>query len=441
MVLRRSNSGFTLALVCSCALWAQSQDTGRAVRHHPVPVPESSQASSLLDKAEALLGKGDYEGAKPLLQQATEKDAKSYQAWYDLGYANQALNQRDEAMSAYRRSIDINPKVFESNRNLGLLLARAGQDQEAITYLKTATIRQPSSRAEQAREGVWLALGHLQSGHDPGAAERAYKEAVKLQPSDPQPHLLLAALYETSGNLESSRAEYQQALSAAQGEERALALHGLVNVAIASKQYGEAEANVRQYLAAAPGDSQAHLLLGRLLAAEGNNDDALAELNAAGSQNDAAVLREKAELLSAVGRQGEAAPIYKSLVDQNGNDAQLRYEYGIALMHQQQWPASQEQLMLAVKLRPNLASAYGDLAVVASENKQYDLTLKALEIRTKLLGDNPGTFFLRATALDHLRRYPEATENYRQFLAVANGKYPDEEWKARHRLVAIEKLK
>jgi len=220
-----------------------------------------------------------------------------------------------------------------------------------------------------------------------------------------------------------------------------LALHGLVNVAIASKQYGEAEANVRQYLAAAPGDSQAHLLLGRLLAAEGNNDDALAELNAAGSQNDAAVLREKAELLSAVGRQGEAAPIYKSLVDQNGNDAQLRYEYGIALMHQQQWPASQEQLMLAVKLRPNLASAYGDLAVVASENKQYDLTLKALEIRTKLLGDNPGTFFLRATALDHLRRYPEATENYRQFLAVANGKYPDEEWKARHRLIAIEKLK
>ena len=86
-------------------------------------------------------------------------------------------------------------------------------------------------------------------------------------------------------------------------------------------------------------------------------------------------------------------------------------------------------------------SAYGDLAVVASENKQYDLTLKALQIRTKLLGDNPGTFFLRATALDHLRRYPEASENYRQFLAAANGKYPDEEWKARHRLIAIEKLK
>ena len=78
---------------------------------------------------------------------------------------------------------------------------------------------------------------------------------------------------------------------------------------------------------------------------------------------------------------------------------------------------------------------------VASDNQQYDLTLKALDVRVKLLGDNPGTYFLRATALDHLRRYPEATQNYRQFLTVASGKYPDEEWKARHRLLAIQNLK
>ncbi len=145
--------------------------------------------------------------------------------------------------------------------------------------------------------------------------------------------------------------------------------------------------------------------------------------------------------MTAVHRESEAIPIYKLLVDNSGNDAQLRYQYGLALMHDHQWMPAEEQLLAAVKLNSNLAPAYGDLAVVASENKQYDLTLKALEIRTKLLGDNPGTFFLRATALDHLRRYPEATENYRQFLAVANGKYPDEEWKARHRLIAIEKLK
>jgi tetratricopeptide (TPR) repeat protein len=214
-----------------------------------------------------------------------------------------------------------------------------------------------------------------------------------------------------------------------------------VNIAVASKQYDAAEADTRQYLALAPSDSQAHLLLGRLLAAQGKDDEALAELNRAGNNNDPLVLREKADLLVSLKREADALPLYKTLVDQNGNDAQLRYDYGIALMHQNRWAPAEEQLLAAVKLNPGLARAYGDLAVVASDNQQYDLTLKALDVRSKLLRENPGTYFLRATALDHLRRYPEATQNYRQFLTVANGKYPDEEWKARHRLIAIQNLK
>ncbi len=428
------------ALLCALVVSGFSQDTGRAVRHRSVAVTEDS-ASSLLDQAETLLSKGDAAGAQPLLEQATQKNPKSYQAWYDLGYAEQALNEREQAIAAYRKSLDINPKVFEANLNLGIVLAGAGQREEAVKYVKAATELQPASHPERSKEHAWLALGQILLSSDSAGAEQALLSASKLAPSDPQPHLLLGELYENSGKLDQAKTQYQQSLSATDAQQRAHALRGLVNIAVASKQYAEAEANVRQYLATTPNDSQAHLLLGRLLAAQGKNDEALHELDAAGNQNDPAVLREKAELLSAVHREGDAIPIYKLLVSNSSNDAQLRYEYGLALMHDHQWAPAEEQLLAAVKLNPNLAPAYGDLAVVASENQQYDLTLKALEIRTKLLGDNPGTFFLRATALDHLRRFPEATENYRQFLAVANGKYPDEEWKARHRLIAIEKLK
>lgn len=431
---------FIAALLCSLVASGFSQETGRAVRHRPVAIAEDP-ASSLLDQAETLLSKGEAAGAKPLLEQATQKNPKSYQAWYDLGYAEQALNERDQAIAAYRKSLEINPKVFETNLNLGMVLASAGQKDQAVKYLNAATELQPASHPERSKEHAWLALGQILLPADSAGAEQAFLSASKLAPSDAQPHLLLGELYENLGKLEQSKAQYQQSLSATNIQQRAQALRGLVNIAVASKQYSEAEANVRQYLTTTPNDSQAHLLLGRLLAAQDNNDEALHELDAAGNQNDPAVLREKAELLSAVHREGDAIPIYKLLVSNKSNDAQLRYEYGLALMHEHQWVPAEEQLLAAVKLNSNLASAYGDLAVVASENQQYDLTLKALEIRTKLLGDNPGTYFMRATALDHLRRFPEATENYRQFLAVANGKYPDEEWKARHRLIAIEKLK
>lgn len=439
---RRRNSRIVLGflyLYWAAGVLAQ-ETTHTVVRHHPAAAPESA-SSALLDQAESLLAKGDYASAKPLLQQATEKDPKSYQAWYDLGYAEQALSQRDDAISAYRKSLEINPKIFETNLNLGLTLAATGQTEQAIKSLKAATALQPASHPELAKEHAWLTLGQLQLSADPTAAQTSFLEASRLQPLDAQPHLLLAALYESSGKLDEAKLQYQQSLTGAQGEERLRALRGLVNVAVSSRQFPEAEADVRQYLAAAPRDAQAHMLLGRLLAAQGKNDEALAELNSAGDQNGPEALREKAELLSSLRRESEAVPIYKALVAQNGNDAQLRYQYGIALMHQLQWAPAEEQLLAAVKLNPNLASAYGDLAITASQTQQYDLTLKALDVRTKLLGDNPGTFFLRATALDHLRRYPEATAGYRQFLAAANGKYPDEEWKARHRLIAIEKLK
>jgi len=431
--------GAVLLIALSAATVAQ--DIHRTVRHHPASEQAPTAASALLDQAEALLAKGDYSGAQPLLEQATIKDPRSYQAWYDLGYCEQALNHDAEALTEYKKSLEINSKIFETNLNMGLLLANSGDRDQAITYLLAATQLQPASHAEQSKEHAWLALGKLQLTAKPTEAEHALTEAGKLTPADPEPHLILGGLYENSGNLEAARIQYQQALAGAQDEPRAQALRGLVNVSIASKRYGEAEKSVRDYLASTPTDPKARLLLGRLLAAQGKNEEALAQLSESGNENDPQVLREKAGLLMAVNRDAEAMPIYKQLVEQNSNDAQLRYQYGLGLMHQHQWPDAEAQLLAAIKLNPNMANAYGDLAVVGSENQHYDLTLKALDIRTKLLGDNPGTYFLRATALDHLRRYPEATQNYKQFLAAANGKYPDEEWKARHRLIAIEKLK
>ncbi|HWY71851.1 MAG TPA: tetratricopeptide repeat protein [Terriglobales bacterium] len=430
--------GTVLFVSLSAAL---AQDTHRTVRHHPAAESAPSPASTLLDQAEALLAKGNHLAALPLLQQTTAKDPKSYQAWYDLGYCQQALNHDAEALTAYGKSLEINPNIFETNLNLGLLLANSGQPDQAIRYLQAATQLQPASHPERSKEDAWLALGKLQLASKPAEAELALAEAAKLVPADPEPHLLLGELYESSGKFGAASTEYQRALAGTQGEARAQALRGLVNVSVASKQYGEAEKSVREYLATNPADAQARLLLGRLLAAQGKNEEALAQLSGASNDNNPQVLREKAGLLMAVSRDAEALPVYKQLVEENANDSQLRYQYGLLLMRQHQWPEAEGQLLAAVKLNPNLASAYGDVAIAANQNQHYDLVLKALDIRTKLLGDNPGTYFLRATALDHLRRYPEATQNYKQFLATASGKYPDEEWKARHRLIAIEKLK
>jgi hypothetical protein len=81
------------------------------------------------------------------------------------------------------------------------------------------------------------------------------------------------------------------------------------------------------------------------------------------------------------------------------------------------------------------------LAFAASRNNDPKTVLQALAARATVLPNSPSSLFLEATAHDTLHQTKEAVESYKAFLAVAGGKYPDQEFEARHRLVALEHMK
>ena len=58
-----------------------------------------------------------------------------------------------------------------------------------------------------------------------------------------------------------------------------------------------------------------------------------------------------------------------------------------------------------------------------------------------MLPQSPSSLFLAATAHDKLHQVKLASDLYKQFLSVADGKFPDEEWEARHRLITLEHMK
>jgi predicted Zn-dependent protease len=154
--------------------------------------------------------------------------------------------------------------------------------------------------------------------------------------------------------------------------------------------------------------------------------------------DDPAGQRELAEMNVEAKKYQEAEHQYRALLAKQPDDPELHRALGDVLMREQEFPQAEQEFLTAVKLKPDFGEAYGDLAFAASENKNYAGTIKALEFRAKYLPEVPETYFLRATAYDHLREYKQASENYRQFLQVADGKFPDREWQARHRLLAID---
>jgi len=392
-----------------------------------------------LAQAEEFIQKQNLAAAEPLLQQAVGKDPSNYVAWFDLGFVENGLGKTDQSIAAYRKSVAAKPDVFESNLNLGLQLAKTNQP-DAAQFLRAATQLQPTSHVPEGLSRAWLSLGHVLESKNPEEALAAYKHASVLKPQDPEPHLAAGSLLEKQNKPTDAEQEYKAALALdASGD----ALTALANIYMRSRRFPEAAECLRKLVLAHPDDASAHMQLGRVLAAEGKNDDAIAEIQAGAklAPTDQSLQRDLASLYLTAGKDTQAEAAYRALIAAQPNDAALHHELGQVLLHGKKFPEAQQELLTAVKLKPDLGAAYGDLAFAASENKDYPLTLKALDARTKLLPEEAQTYFLRASAYDHLKDFKRAAVNYHLFLKVANGKYPDQEWQAQHRLITIEPKK
>ena len=172
--------------------------------------PEIAQAEDAIQKND-FTGRGN----------AAEKGARQgiptiismvYQAWFDLGFVLNRLDRPDESIAAYRKSVAAKPDVFESNLNLGLMLARANNP-EAEQFLRAATTLKPTAHIEEGQARAWLALAHLLENNKPEDALQAYRKASELTPKDPEPHLSAGLLHERQKEFSDAEAEYKQVLT------------------------------------------------------------------------------------------------------------------------------------------------------------------------------------------------------------------------------------
>jgi Tfp pilus assembly protein PilF len=412
----------------------------RSVHHIQVEDEDSASQPAELTQAESAIEKRDYAAAEPLLRKLLHREPTSYVGWFDLGFVENALGKLDDSIAAYRKSVAAKPDVFESNLNLGLQLAKTGQP-DAEQFLRAATHLKPTSHVAEGKYRAWLSLAETVEKSKPDEALAAYQHAAELQPKEAEPHLSAGQLLERENKYSQSEQEYRQAL--ALDSRSTDAVIGLANIYMRGRRFPEAEEYLRKLLAGSANSAPAHIQLGRVLAAEGKTDAAIAELQAGLklAPGDNAAQRDLADVYVAAGKNDLAEATYRALLATQPNEAELHRSLGQALLRQKKFPEAQQEFVTAVKLKPDFGDAYGDLAFAAGENKDYALVIRALDARTKLLKDTSITYFVRASAYDHLRDLKKAAENYHLFLNTANGKYPDQEWQAKHRLIAIEPKK
>lgn len=408
--------------------------------------PAQSQPDPLRDQATEALDQRNFPAAIKLLTTLVEKNPDDAHLLYDLGFAQESLDQDTNAAATYRRAAVADPKYFEPRLSLGLLLARTGQREQARTELLSATTLTPSTDpALKAR--AWRALARLDQKSRPADASNELLEALKISSETPDDIILSGELAEASGDTAGAEAAYRRLLAKDPNDADATA--ALVHLLLKEKKPDQAEALLTAALKNAPTDPTLNSQLASLYDQQNQPDKAipLVEKLHAASPDNAAIARLLAHLYSSNGQFDKSGPLYASLAAGNPKDPTLVTDQADSLIHLRQY-AEAESILKRVVTNPSafqnkddLGLAASHLAFAASANDDPAMTLQALQIRDKVLPQSPSSLFLAATAHDKLHQVKEARDLYKQFLSVANGKFPDEEWQARHRLVTLNRAR
>ena len=398
------------------------------------PQPVSAQVAD----AEAAIVKSDWKAAAARLDLWLADHPDDPRALFDAGYVADAQNRLDDAEGLYRRAVDADPKSFEAHLSLGLLLARQGKVDDARPELAVATNLDPGDAGPAIKARAWRALAQIDRATDTTEASNDLLEALKLTPETTADPLLAANLADDAGQHDTAEAAYRRVL--AKDPNSAPASVGLAHILIARKQYPEAETLLRAALAQSPGDPALNAQLATALAAQDKAEalplvQKLHEAHPA----DAAITRMLAEILADAGDYAGSDHLYISLLTATPNDPALLVGHGQNLIRQLRYPEAFAAFNKATQIDPASADGWSGLAFAASQTNQPSTTLHALTMRSKYLPEVPSTYFLWATAYDTLHQKMQAATYYQHFLDSSAGKFPDQEWQARQRLILLTK--
>lgn len=425
-------------LLCSSAALIPSQAQA------PTPAPASDQQlPAELSNAESAIAGSDWKTASTKLDGYLATHSTDARALFDAGYVADHQDQLDRAAGFYRRAIEADPNSFESHLALGLLLARQGQREEAHAELLAATTLDPGEAGPAMKARAWRALARLDSPGPDGQGNASLAsdellEALRLTPETPQDTLLAADLAEASGQHDTAEVAYRRVLAA--DPKSVGANSGLAHVLIERKQYADAEKLIRTALQQEPDNPALNAQLATVLAAQDDADalPMLQKLHAA-HPLDPAVTRMLAQVLAQAGDAEASDKLYVELLAKSPDDVDLLVAHGQNLIRQQHYPEALAAFNKATSLDSADADAWSGIAFAASKLRQPSLVIHALTMRSKFLPEIPATYFLWATSYDTLNDRAAAATYYHHFLDSSGGKFPDQEWQARQRLLALEK--
>ncbi len=408
----------------ACAVLALLLSAAGQSAPQTAPVQAGSQASGL-----QALERQDYRQAADVFSRLSSADPQDYSALFYLALSETGLKEDQKAAENYKRVLTLKPGLYEAELNLGILYVRDHNPTDAIPLLRQAAQKKP----DQARPVRYLGDALLASG-DPSAAAEAYRAALSVDPKLAAAELGLGQSLAQQGKLDDALPHYRQAALLDPNLQSYL-----LEMAAAFSKANRGQDAV-PLLKDFPNDPGACEELGRIYLTENRPSDAVTAFKAAVDISPTPANRLSLATAYLQNNQPDAAaPILEQALATDPGDYDLRMAVGRIYRDKRQYVTAANQFIAATQVRPDSVKAWNEAATAFLMAEEYPQALAALDKVRSLKAENAGDLYFRAMIYDKLHQVKPAIESYQRFLAMSDGKFPDQEFIARQRSRILEK--
>ena len=323
-------------------------------------VAAEKNAHSLGALASAHARVGNAAAAHAAADAAVAAGATSSVAHTGKGDALTASGQTTEAVLAYRKAMELDPKNTASHVGLAYALVAANKAAEGKAVALKATEQDKNSGAAFAALGYAISAEKNFNGTDPSwndAIAQAQQGAF-LAPKDPQVQVVVAKLFEARGNYDQAQVAYQNALNADPGF--TVAKTAIIRTKFLRGDVDGALKDATELVKANPESPEANKMYGEFLARKGQYKEAIPPLEKATAAmpraGDAFAMLAHSYHMTRSFEDGKNA--YAKAVELNPTDNGIKSNYDL-LLGMSGDPEKGAQVLAALTAQPGYKNAAG----------------------------------------------------------------------------------